>query len=51
MPTSTAFKQKFLSEYVLDIAGPTRQLIDASNEDCPLYEGNVCLDPLANHAT
>ena len=34
-----------LSEYVLQIAGPPRRLIDASNE------WNVCLGSLANHST
>ena len=40
-----------LSEYVLEIAGPTRQLIDASNEYCPLHKCNECLDRLAKHAS
>ena len=40
-----------LSEYVLQIAGPPRRLIDALNEECPLRKWNVCLDRLANHAT
>ena len=40
-----------LSEYVLQVAGPPRPLIDASNEECPLHEWNVCLGRLANHAT
>ena len=40
-----------LSEYVLQNAGPLRRLIDASNEECPLHNWNVCLGRLANHAT
>ena len=40
-----------LSEYVLQVAGPPRRLIDASNEECLLHEWNVCLGRFANHAT
>ena len=40
-----------LSEYLLQIAGPPRRLIDASNEGYPLNKWNVCLGRLANHAT
>ena len=40
-----------LSEYVLQVAGPPRSLIDASNEECSLRNWNVCLGRLANHAT
>ena len=40
-----------LSQYVLQIAGPPRRLIDSSNEECPLHKWNVCLCRLANHAT
>ena len=40
-----------LSEYILQIAGPPRRLIDASNEEYPLHNWNVCLGRLPNHAT
>ena len=40
-----------LSKYVLQIAGPPRRLIDASNEGCPLHKWYICLGRLANHAT
>ena len=40
-----------LSEYVLQIAGPPRRLIDASNEERPLRKWNVFLGRLVNQAT
>ncbi|XP_063721445.1 uncharacterized protein LOC134848040 [Symsagittifera roscoffensis] len=40
-----------LSEYVLQIAGPPRRLIDESNEECPKHKLVVCLGRSANHAT
>ena len=39
-----------LSEYVLQIAGPPRRLIDASNLERRLQKWNTCLGRLANHA-
>ena len=40
-----------LNAYVLQIAGPPRRLIDASNEEYPLHKRNFGLGRLANHAT
>ena len=40
-----------LCEYVMQIAGPPRRLIDALNEDCPFHKWNVCLGRSANYAT
>lgn len=38
-------------EFVMQIIGPPRRLIDATDEICPLHPENRCLGRLANHVT
>ena len=39
-----------LPEYCMEIPGPPRRIIDASNEICPDHPNNRCLGRFANHA-
>lgn len=42
---------KRILEYIVEVAGPNKRLVDASSEQCPVHgEGTRCLGRLCNHA-
>ena len=53
--TNTPFDQyckqpAVLPEYCMEIPGPMKRIIDASNETCPHHAKNRCLGRFANHS-